>query len=813
MASDEKYLSVLVVISAPVLGEEGNTSPSRPLNVWREWRELVSAIRKKEKSANRAKPVSLTRLNPVTLTGLRDALSGKYDVLHFIGHGNKNGLTFEQESGRESPVSAEKLMETLKGTSLKLIILNACKSEEVAKKLMHTKAVSAVVATGEEISDAEAFVLSERLYSALTAGKNLCEAMDWVREGFRESSEIKDNRADIIKIIGDGKTCFDSRSCENYPEGDDNPIILNEPQCNLRYDLLDNFVGRGWEMHEIYNKFKDCARAVGITGIGGIGKSALASACALKYCFLFTGGIIFTSAKDVEGFGLSNVFSEMDNVLGTKIREQKPENRESYALEVLNSKPHLLILDNIETTKKPVQKEIALFLGKIDSKRSGTIALISSRPVHLEGLSDLVGGNNISLGGLKPEDAVYYLETSCREISDKIEGREEEIAKLCHYHPFMLELTVGALKRKPLKRIMSELENLEGRDLEERVGNWIGTMIADLIKSEKHALEVLEVMTLFVNGAGEDAVLEIGVNSFKGDVKTFSETLDEAVNSGLVTFNHETDRHSMHSLVSSYLNKIYMKDLSKEKIGEMRLNHADYYLKIAGKYKKGKEHEWKDLDADWGNIASAADFLSDKFNENYDSFKKLDITRIKENKIINSAGDYASALYWVVYFRRLGKQGERWLETGRKAFNLKEDKRNEALMCNEIGLIHKAQGNYSLALKWYDKSVEITEKIGDAAGLATTYNNIAAIHYAQGNYPEALKWFDKSVEIMVNSGRLHDAAVIYSNMGLACLENKDVKSALEYFTMSLELYKKLGLEAEAAQVESFINSVEPAGGQ
>ena len=78
MESNTKYLRVLVVISSPILGEKDNTPPSEPLNVLREWRELVSAIRKRDKSANRVKPVSLTRLNPATLTGLRDALSSGF---------------------------------------------------------------------------------------------------------------------------------------------------------------------------------------------------------------------------------------------------------------------------------------------------------------------------------------------------------------------------------------------------------------------------------------------------------------------------------------------------------------------------------------------------------------------------------------------------------------------------------------------------------------------------------------------------------------------------------------------------------------
>ena len=287
----------------------------------------------------------MTRLNPATITELRTALSDGYDVLHFICHGCPEGLMMEKESGRESFVYSGELIETLKEVPLKFVILNACESEEVAEKLHARADISAIVATKEKISDPEAFVLSERLYSALVAGKNLDEAIEWVRQGFREKTELDDDRVNIIKITGDRRTCFDFQPAGDY----DTIITLNEPPNNLKYGLLDNFVGRGWEMvQELYPRFKDGARAVGITGIGGIGKSSLAIAAALKYSGLFPGGIIFASAKDIEDFGIYNIFSEMDNVLETNILEQRQENRESYALNILNSNPHLLILDNLD---------------------------------------------------------------------------------------------------------------------------------------------------------------------------------------------------------------------------------------------------------------------------------------------------------------------------------------------------------------------------------------------------------------------------------------------------------------------------------
>lgn len=50
------------------------------------------------------------------------------------------------------------------------------------------------------------------------------------------------------------------------------------------------------------------------------------------------------------------------------------------------------------------------------------------------------------------------------------------------------------------------------------------------------------------------------------------------------------------------------------------------------------------------------------------------------------------------------------------------------------------------ALKWYDKALEIREKVLDPLhpSLATTYNNIGFAYACMKNYEEALEHFEKA---------------------------------------------------------------------
>ena len=63
------------------------------------------------------------------------------------------------------------------------------------------------------------------------------------------------------------------------------------------------------------------------------------------------------------------------------------------------------------------------------------------------------------------------------------------------------------------------------------------------------------------------------------------------------------------------------------------------------------------------------------------------------------------------------------------------------------GLYYHYQGNYTEALKWYTKALQIRKELKDEKGIAGSYNNIGNIYSDQGNYTEALKNHYSSLKI------------------------------------------------------------------
>ncbi|MFP6870386.1 MAG: tetratricopeptide repeat protein [Nitrospinota bacterium] len=74
-------------------------------------------------------------------------------------------------------------------------------------------------------------------------------------------------------------------------------------------------------------------------------------------------------------------------------------------------------------------------------------------------------------------------------------------------------------------------------------------------------------------------------------------------------------------------------------------------------------------------------------------------------------------------------------------FRRNNEEENEADALNNIGVIHKLQGRYGKAMEFYEKSLEIKKRLGDRAGMATTYTGIGNLHDRQGLYDRAMEFY------------------------------------------------------------------------
>jgi len=93
------------------------------------------------------------------------------------------------------------------------------------------------------------------------------------------------------------------------------------------------------------------------------------------------------------------------------------------------------------------------------------------------------------------------------------------------------------------------------------------------------------------------------------------------------------------------------------------------------------------------------------------------------------------------------------------------DLSGKATALNNIGMIYRAQGNYSEALKRFEEALQIDEQLDKLSGKATALNNIGMIYRAQGKYSEALRRFEDALKIYGQLGNLNKKAIALDNIG------------------------------------------------
>lgn len=123
--------------------------------------------------------------NPI-LGATRERLAAAYRehpaIVHFAGHGNDRSLSIIENHGllaNESPLGADQLCEVLRAMEerVRLCVLNACASGELAKRLVEARVADNAVGWPAKVSDSAAIAFSRALYGALGDARSITDAV------------------------------------------------------------------------------------------------------------------------------------------------------------------------------------------------------------------------------------------------------------------------------------------------------------------------------------------------------------------------------------------------------------------------------------------------------------------------------------------------------------------------------------------------------------------------------------------------------------------------------------------------------------
>lgn len=221
--------------------------------------ELNDELRRFQHSLS-GHPVKMTLLPAAQPEDLEIALQGKdFDVVHFSGHAEDEGILMRTPAGTEVLIEVEDLRKLFASqTSLKLAVLNACDTKAVADAIKPH--VGTVIGTRQKLDDRAARTLTKVFYAALASRKSIADSYKaamgaierfcpqpednlYIAHGLDNQEKLlKEKPSDDAGIEFDGRPAFDSYFYVTYL---DKQIDLLKQNVEKNKNALLAFVAAG----------------------------------------------------------------------------------------------------------------------------------------------------------------------------------------------------------------------------------------------------------------------------------------------------------------------------------------------------------------------------------------------------------------------------------------------------------------------------------------------------------------------------------------------------------------------------------------
>jgi hypothetical protein len=283
-------LKILAAVAAP----DETRTPNPPLDVEAEMQAVLEAV--DEVAGHPQAQVRI--LEVASLAQIREALRrDAFHVLHLSAHGSSESVELEDEDGNPVTVTADDLKAALRqaGVPLPLVVLSSCSGGSAAAQAMAASLVGRgadrVIAMLAPVTDRYATELARRLYQELAArpdlpvGQALASARCVTEEdrsaAAGERLALPEYGVAILLVAGGDGPLVDPAA----PEAPLTAATVPAGGRSVRELPMDALIGRRKQLRTVMGVLRrtpaaerefGAASGVVLTGIGGIGKTALA---------------------------------------------------------------------------------------------------------------------------------------------------------------------------------------------------------------------------------------------------------------------------------------------------------------------------------------------------------------------------------------------------------------------------------------------------------------------------------------------------------------------------------------------------------
>jgi tetratricopeptide (TPR) repeat protein len=815
-------LRLLFIPSDPLLPFD----PDRPshLDLETEWEELEKALRDLDP------PLDLEEVRPPTFAELQNRMAGRRNlILHFTGHGTVQGerafLIFEQPSGRADEVPDDKVTAAWRGRAI-LVVLSACRSAAPAQgqeaSLAHRlcrQGIPFVLGMRMDVPEISARQFTTLFYRYLMAGEDLFEAVRQARLNLLSRNDPAAERLMGIPVLYAAET---GRAILR-PAGR-GLQVRPSPRPNLSGlpTLESGFFGRQHELVQIGERLTAPPRREGATfqprtltlhGIGGIGKTALLRKAAERFAWAFPDGVLAVSLEPLQPTEIVNRLEAFFGLPEGRDAEGRPlelEARLQRLLDALQGKRLLLALDNFESLFKArqegteEQKDAATHLYKFFEQipARGPTLLISSREK-----TELPGETLIPVRGLSEAAGaeLFYSRVSARRA--QLTRRDcLEVARAVEGHPLALRLLAPLFDRG------------EGRDVQDflkRLDQHLSQARPKMPEGGRHdTLQACFDFSLaYLEKAAPELVAALArLSLFRGDFPAFLAA--PVIFGSERLLKEEEDRQTAIQEAEALLLRLWeFGQLEREVLplgtSALYLYHLHPALRpfaTARLDEAGRAAAAEGYFLAMGRLG----YVCYPGTESGGIYARADLAQIARHVLPDliaaaSLRDDAEgsalcfhAAFLLTHFGDLDGA----MRLYQQSLEIKErlgDLKGKAATLHEMAYIYVTRGDLDGAMRLYQQSLELDERLGDLKGKAATLHEMAYIYVTRGDLDGAMRLYQQSLELDERLGDLKGKAATLHEMAYIYVTRGDLDGAMRLYQQSLEIKERLGdLKGKAA---------------
>jgi tetratricopeptide (TPR) repeat protein len=531
-----------------------------------------------------------------------------------------------------------------------------------------------------------------------------------------------------------------------------------------------DFTGRDELVAELVATLRKGGNAsiTGISGLGGIGKTALARAVAAELKAEFPDGQINLDLKgalhkdDVPGtqpLSSEEALMHVITSFGHEIQVNATLNdRTALYRSILHGKRVLLLMDNARDA------------AQVDPLRPppGCAMVVSSRQ---DFVLDWLQLRHLDV--LEPDKACGLLV----EITPRIEANAAEVASLCGYLPLALRTVAATLKvRTNLtpKELLQRMSNSAAR-LKESGVTLALTTSADLLPENLRQLwHQLGVFPDTFDEPAAAAVLELEPDATK-------DALGDLLSYSVVEFDATTSRYRLHDLVRDFT----VAHLDAATRAAAQLRHATHYKDViraaTALYRSGGDNVVAGLrrfDLEWGNIRVGQDWA---------------VTQPRTDRTAARLMiDYSDAGVSVLPLRLHPRALIDWLQASAAAAVRLGDRPAEGRTLGNRGLAHFALGEYRRAIEFHEQHLVIAREFGDRRGEGNALANLGNAHHALGEYRRAIEFHEQHLVIARAIGNRQGEGNALGSLGLDYYSLGEYCRAIQFHEQHLVITREFG---------------------